>query len=34
MLDLRFVRENIAILKEKLDLRGEDLDLSPLIQVE
>jgi seryl-tRNA synthetase len=34
VLDLRFVRENIAILKEKLALRGEDLDLSPFIQVE
>jgi seryl-tRNA synthetase len=34
MLDLRFVRENIELLKEKLTLRGEDLDLNPFIQVE
>ena len=34
MLDLRFVRENIDILKEKLALRGDDLDLNPFIQVE
>jgi seryl-tRNA synthetase len=34
MLDLRFVRENIDILKEKLALRGENLDLNPIIQVE
>jgi seryl-tRNA synthetase len=34
MLDLRFVRENIDLLKEKLALRGEDLDLSPFIQVD
>lgn len=34
MLDLRFVRENIDFLKEKLALRGEVLDLSPFIQVE
>jgi seryl-tRNA synthetase len=34
VLDLRFVRENIDLLKEKLALRGEDLDLSPFIQVE
>jgi seryl-tRNA synthetase len=34
VLDLRFVRENIDLLKEKLALRGEDLDLDPFIQVE
>jgi seryl-tRNA synthetase len=34
VLDLRFVRENIDLLKEKLALRGEDLDLSPFIQVD
>ena len=34
MLDLRFVRENIDLLKEKLALRGEDLDLSPFIQMD
>jgi seryl-tRNA synthetase len=34
MLDLRFVRENIDLLKEKLALRGENLDLSPFIQVD
>ncbi len=34
MLDLRFVRENIELLKEKLALRGDDLDLSPFIQLE
>jgi len=34
MLDLRFVRENIDILKEKLTLRGDDLDLNPFVQVE
>jgi seryl-tRNA synthetase len=34
MLDLRFVRENIDLLKEKLALRGEKLDLSPFIQVD
>jgi seryl-tRNA synthetase len=34
MLDLRFVRENIDLLKEKLALRGEDLDLSPFIQID
>jgi seryl-tRNA synthetase len=34
MLDLRFVRENIDFLKEKLVLRGEDLDLSPFIQMD
>jgi len=32
--DLRFVRENIDLLKEKLALRGDDLDLSPFIQLE
>jgi len=34
VLDLRFVRENIELLKEKLALRGDDLDLSPFIQLE
>jgi len=34
MLDPRFVRENIAILKEKLALRGDDLDLTPFIALE
>ena len=34
MLDLRFVRENIDLLKDKMALRGEDLDLSPFIQVD
>jgi seryl-tRNA synthetase len=34
MLDLRFVRENIDLLKNKLALRGDDLDLNPFIQVE
>ena len=34
MLDLRFVRENIDLLKEKLVLRGEELDLSPFIQID
>jgi seryl-tRNA synthetase len=34
VLDLRFVRENIELLKEKLGLRGADLDLSPFIQLE
>ena len=34
MLDLRFVRENIDLLKEKLALRGEDLDLNPFIQMD
>jgi seryl-tRNA synthetase len=34
VLDLRFVRENIDLLKEKLALRGDDLDLSPFIQLE
>ncbi|OGP91812.1 MAG: serine--tRNA ligase [Deltaproteobacteria bacterium RBG_16_54_18] len=34
MLDLRFVRENIDLLKEKLILRGDDLDLTPFIQLE
>jgi seryl-tRNA synthetase len=34
VLDLRFVRENIDLLKEKLSLRGEDLDWNPFIQVE
>ena len=34
MLDLRFVRENMELLKEKLALRGDDLDLSPFIQLE
>ena len=33
MLDLRFVRENIDFLKEKLTLRGEDLDLSPQLRI-
>jgi seryl-tRNA synthetase len=32
MLDLRFVRENIDLLKEKLALRGDDLDLNPFIK--
>ena len=30
----RFVRENIDLLKEKLALRGDDLDLTPFIQLE
>jgi seryl-tRNA synthetase len=34
VLDLRFVRENIELLKEKLALRGDDLDLSPFIALE
>ncbi len=34
MLDLRFVRENMDLLKEKLALRGDDLDLSPFIAME
>jgi len=34
VLDLRFVRENIDLLKEKLGLRGDALDLSPFIQLE
>jgi len=34
MLDLRFVRENIDLLKAKLALRGDDLDLNPFIKVE
>jgi seryl-tRNA synthetase len=34
VLDLRFVRENIDLLKEKLALRGDDLDLSPFITLE
>jgi len=34
VLDLRFVRENIDLLKEKLALRGDALDLSPFIQLE
>jgi seryl-tRNA synthetase len=34
VLDLRFVRENIELLKEKLALRGDDLDLSPFITLE
>jgi seryl-tRNA synthetase len=34
VLDLRFVRENIDFLKEKLGLRGDDLDLTPFIQLE
>ena len=34
MLDLRFVRETIDLLKEKLVLRGEELDLSPFIQID
>lgn len=34
MLDLRFVRENTDLLKEKLALRGDDLDLSPLMSLE
>jgi seryl-tRNA synthetase len=34
VLDLRFVRENIDLLKEKLTLRGENLDLSPFIQID
>jgi seryl-tRNA synthetase len=34
VLDLRFVRENREIIKEKLALRGEDMDLSPFVQVE
>jgi seryl-tRNA synthetase len=34
VLDLRFVRENIDLLKEKLALRGDSLDLGPFIQLE
>jgi seryl-tRNA synthetase len=34
VLDLRFVRENIDLLKEKIVLRGDDLDFSPFIQLE
>jgi len=34
VLDLRFVRENMDLLKEKLALRGDDLDLSPFIAME
>jgi seryl-tRNA synthetase len=34
VLDLRFVRENIDLLKEKLALRGEDLDLNPFIKLD
>jgi seryl-tRNA synthetase len=34
VLDLRFVRENIELLKEKLALRGDDLDLSPFNALE
>jgi seryl-tRNA synthetase len=34
VLDLKFVRENIDLVREKLVLRGDDLDLSPFIQLE
>jgi seryl-tRNA synthetase len=34
MLDLRFVRENIDLLKKKLALRGDDLDLNPFIKLD
>jgi seryl-tRNA synthetase len=34
VLDLRFVRENMDLLKEKLALRGDQLDLNPFIQLE
>jgi seryl-tRNA synthetase len=34
VLDLRFVRENIDLLREKLALRGDDLDLSPFTSLE
>jgi seryl-tRNA synthetase len=34
VLDLRFVRENIELLKEKLALRGDTLDLTPFLQLE
>jgi seryl-tRNA synthetase len=34
VLDLRFVRENIDLLEEKLVLRGDDLDLTLFIQLE
>jgi seryl-tRNA synthetase len=34
VLDLRFVRENMDLLKEKLALRGDALDLTPFIALE
>jgi seryl-tRNA synthetase len=34
VLDLRFVREHIDLLKEKLALRGDALDLTPFISLE
>lgn len=34
MLDLRFVRENIAFVREKLTERGDDLDLNPLVELD
>jgi seryl-tRNA synthetase len=34
MLDLRFVREHIDILREKLTQRGDDLDLNPFIELD
>jgi seryl-tRNA synthetase len=34
VLDLRFVRENMDLLKEKLALRGDQLDLGPFIALE
>jgi seryl-tRNA synthetase len=34
VLDLRFVREKIDLLKEKLALRGDTLDLTPFISLE
>ncbi len=34
MLDLRFVRENIDMLREKLTLRGDDLDLTPFLEID
>ena len=34
MLDSRFVREHIGILREKLSQRGDDIDLSPFIELD
>ncbi len=34
MLDLRFVRENVELLKEKLAQRGDDLDLGPFVELD
>jgi len=34
MLDSRFVREHIDILREKLTQRGDDIDLSPFIELD